>query len=118
MNKTKQPYCQLETMSNLLMQIKGAKPVTLHDYDPRYHGVGIQVDDMDYLTILFERNGLCGVTFDVDGYRGGRIWRKTNVSLHGLRSNGDFNYEFRQRTEEEFCAAVVKEVIETRINCA
>ena len=118
MNKTKQPYCQLETMSNLLMQIKGARPVTLHDYDPAYYGVGIQVDGIDYMTILFERNGLCGVTYDVEGYRGNRTWRKTNVHMNGLRPNGDFNYEFRQRTEEEFCAAVVRYVNETRINCA
>jgi hypothetical protein len=118
MNNTQQPYCQLETMSNLLMQIKGAKPVTLHDYDPAFHGVGITVDGMDYLTILFERNGLSGVRYDVDGYRGGRTWRKTNVHINGLKEDGSFNYEFRQRTEKEFCAEVVKEVIETRINCA
>ena len=117
MNNKPQPYCQLQTMSNLLMQIKGARPVTLHDYDPSFHGVGIQVDGMDYLTILFERNGLDGVRYDVDGYRGGRTWRRTNCVINGYK-DGQPNYEFLQRTEDEFCAEVVKEVNETRINCA
>jgi hypothetical protein len=121
MNNTKQPYCQLETMSNLLMQIKGARPVTLHDYDPSFHGVGIQVDGMDYMTILFERNGLDGVRYDVDGDRSGRTWRRTNCSMNGVKDgvkDGKPNYEFLQRTEDEFCAEVVKEVNETRLNCA
>ena len=115
MNNKRQPFCQLETMSNLLMQIKGAKPVTLHDYDPGFHGVGITVDGMDYLTILFERNGLDGVRYDVGGDRSGRTWRKTNCYFS---ADCNLHEKFLQRTEEEFCAAVVKEVIETRINCA
>lgn len=118
MYKTRQPYCQLETMSNLLKQIEGARPVFFEAYDPGYYDVGIKVDGMDYMTILFERNGLCGVTYDIEGYKGGRTWRTTNVHMHGFKPEGGFNYEFRQRTEEEFCAAVVREVKETRINCA
>ena len=117
MNNTKQPYCQLETMSNLLMQIKGSTPVTLYDYDPAYYAVGIQVDGMDYMTILFERFGLDGVVYDIDGYRGSRTWRRTNSSMNGFK-DGQPNYEFLQRTEDEFCAEVVKEVNEIRINCA
>ena len=74
------------------------------------------VDGMDYLTILFERNGLDGVRYDVDGYRGGRTWRRTNCVINGYKDGP--NYEFLQRTEDEFCAEVVKEVNETRINCA
>ena len=111
MKNTEQSFCQLETLSNLLMQIKGAKIVSV-PYDTRYHGIGIQIDDIDYMTILFERNGLCGVTYDVGGYRGNRTWRKTNCHRQGFKSNGDFNYEFRQRTEEEFCTAVVREINE------
>lgn len=98
-------------MSNLLMQIEGSNPVALQDVDPRYHPIGITVNGLDYLTILFERNGLTGVTYDVEGYRGLRTWRTTNCYFNG-------DYEFRQRTEKEFCDEVVKEVIETRINFA
>ena len=111
MNKKPQPYCQLQTMSNLLMQIEGSKPVVLRFDDHRYHPIGLAVDGMDYLTILFERNGLNGVAYDVDGYRGSRTWRTSNCYFNG-------DYEFRQRTEEELCDEVAKEVIETRINCA
>ena len=110
MNESPQPYCQLQTMSNLLMQIEGSKPVVLRFDDHRYHPIGLTVDGMDYLTILFERNGLNGVAYDVDGYRGSRTWRTANCY-----SDGD--YEFRQRTEEELCDEVAKEVIKTRINC-
>jgi hypothetical protein len=105
-----QPYCQLETMSNLLNIIEGARPVFFEAYDPAYYDVGIKVDGMDYMIILFERNGLCGVTYDIEGYRGGRTWRKSKTP--------ELNDDFVQRTEDEFCAAVVKEVNETRINCA
>ena len=109
MTNKPQPYCQLETMTNLLSLIKGSKPVALGDiHDPSYHGVGIKVKGMDYMTILFERNGLSGVTYDVEGYTGSRTWR--------LSKTPELNDDFVQRTEVEFCAAVVKEVNEIRVD--
>ena len=118
MNTTPQKYCQLQTMSNLLMEIEGSKPVSLYDQGTGYHGVGIQIDGMDYMTILFERNGSCGVTYNVDGYTGSRTWRTTNAYHNGIKEDGSHNYEFRQRTEEELCAEVIKEVNSISENCS
>ena len=106
MYDTKQPYSQMQTMSSLMRAVD-CTPITV-DEGAGFHGVGLQVND--WFTILFEQNGLSGITFDVDGYIGSGVWRSTNCYLDG-------GYKFRQRSEEEFLEEVIREIEFTIENC-